>query len=161
MMDRKEVDIISYLELEEEKRAAEKEMANNPAIADLKKKSNKIKEEINIREFGYRANIHNCVSAMQSIKEKMAKEWDTEDKSVRYATGSATIRTTRSIKVDNKELLIGILQHFGKLAQCIKTWDLTYLRKLVDAGLFEGADVTHYEEKKNVAISGVKNGGER
>jgi F0F1-type ATP synthase alpha subunit len=160
MGDWKEVNVISYLELEEEKIETEKEMANSPAIVELKEKLNAIKGEINLREFGYVSNIRNCERAMRSIKEELIKDWDIKDKSFKCAEGDITIRTTRSLKVDNKETLIGILQQIGKLTQSIKGWDLTYLRKLADAGLFdvdkEEMNIMHYEEKKNVVINAAK-----
>ena len=96
------------------------------------------------------------------IKGHLVEHWDIEDKTFKCNAGSATLRTTRSLKIDNKEKLISILQQIGKLAQTITGWDLTYLRKLADAGLFDvdvgGTNIMHYDEKKNVIIRDVKNG---
>ena len=160
-MDWKEVDIISYLELEEEKTAAEREMVNNPAIAKLQEKRNAITEEMNVREFGYRANIHNCESAMHSIKEKLIKEWDIEDKTFKCDVGTATVRTTKSLIVtDNFGLIDRLTEILGsgvRACECIRTFELSTIRKYMDADLF-AKDIAHYDEKKNVIIRDVKNG---
>jgi len=154
----KEEYIEGYLAFEQRKKEIEEEMAKDPAIVELKAKLKAVTHEIEQKESEYQGSIQLCNVSMLSRKEGLMDLWDIEGKTFKCAVGSATIRITRSLKIDNTEKLISILEKIGKLTKCIKSWDLTYLRKLADAGLFDDEEITHYDEKKNVIISGVKDG---
>lgn len=159
MVDWKEGMIEAYHSLEREKERVEYNMVNNLTLSKFRLEIKDIESEIEIKEGPYKVVIVELNAQMQKIREDLIERWDSEDKSFKCGAGSATIRTTRALKIDNKEMLISILQHIGKLTQCIKGWDLTYLRKLADAGLFDAdvgeTNIVHYDEKKNVVISAI------
>jgi len=155
----KEEYIKGYLAFEQRKKEIEVEMIKDPAIVKLKAKLKSITIELGQKEGEYLEGIQLCNAEMVARKERLIDLWgDIGDKTFKCAVGSATIRTTRSLKIDNTEGLIGILEKIGKLIKCIKSWDLTYLRKLADAGLFDEGEITHYDEKKNITIRGAKEG---
>jgi hypothetical protein len=158
MIDWKEEVISEYISYQNGLLYVTQKRSEDPILKELKEEKEAIERKLNEAYKPYEVEIADYLLHIEEMKQKLITRWDIKDKTFKCDTGSATIRTTRSLKVDNQELLIGILQHFGKLAQCIKSWDLSYLRKLADADLFEGADVIHYDEKKNVVISGVKTG---
>jgi hypothetical protein len=149
-----------YLFAKHEKISLEGEMRNNPLYLRLNNEIEKLEEELEEYTSQYKEKLISCDTQIRNAQDELLKNWDIEDKSFKCYEGSATIRTTRSLKIDNKEMLISILQHIGKLTQCIEGWDLTYLRKLADAGLFDAEHnlVTHYDEKRNVIISAAKKG---
>ena len=155
MTDWKEERIETYRTIEQEKELVKEKMDKDPSLSKLQVQLEDIKHHINVEERGYKEDIETYDKRLQVIKEDLVARWDTSDKSFKCDTGSATIRTTRSLKVDNEVRLIDILQRLGTLWSCIKTWDLTYLRKLADADLLDEY-VVHYDEKKNVVISAAK-----
>ncbi len=163
MADWKEEGIAAYHSLELKKEILEGSMALNPYLSNLKSQIEEIEIEVQEGEKNYRAEINECNLKMQIIRDNLIERWDIEGKSYKCDEGSAIIRTTRALKVNDKEKLISTLQQIGKLTQCIKSWDLTYLRKLADADLLDAdvgeTNIVHYDEKKNVVISNVKGDG--
>jgi len=91
---------------------------------------------------------------MSHLKEALEERWDSQGKTFKCDTGTATIRTTRSLEIKNKVALIALLQKLDKLSDCIKGWDLLYLRKLADVGLIEPT-IAEYKEQKNAIIGGI------
>ena len=162
MTDWKEERITKYLNLENEKKGIEKEMDEDKTILDLQRKADKIALKLQINKKEYKEEIANLDLAMCDLKDQLDVNWDLDNKTFKCVVGSATMRITRSLKIDNTEELINILEKIGKLTKCIKSWDLTYLRKLADAGLFDGEKmeekITHYDEKRSIIIRGTKEG---
>ena len=161
MADWKEEAIKEYHILERGKQMVEEEMIKNPAISKLRFQIKDAQQELTEREREYKEDVHNCDLEMQTIRDDLVKRWDIEGKSFKCDKGSATLRTTRALKVKDKVKLISSLLRIGKLTQCIKGWDLAYLRKLADADIFNvtTGDIIYYDEKRNIVISTVKNGG--
>ena len=153
---KKEELIRAYHNIEQEKKWVKEKMDKNPSLSKLRLLLEDTKHQLDVEEWGYKEDIAIYDKRLQVIKEDLMAGWDIAGKSFKCGAGSATIRTTRSLEIDNKAKLIGILQEIGKLEVCIKSWDLTYLRKLADADLFEGFGVMHYNEKKSVVIGDVK-----
>ena len=154
--------IEGYLAFEQRKKEIEEEMAKDPAIVELKAKLKAVTHEIEQKESKYKVGIQLCDAEMSARKEILIDMWgDSSDKTFKCAVGSATMRITRSLKIDNTEKLINILEKIGKLAKSIRSWDLAYLRKLADAGLFNELEVTHYDEKRSIMIRGAKEGEEK
>ena len=155
MTDWKEGYIEEYLTLERKKKLIKKEMAKNVVISILKSQLEDVVQKLEIEEAPYKTRMDDCDLRRNYLRITLAERWDLEAASFKCDTGSATIRTTRSLEIDNKARLIDILQDIGKLKVCIKSWDLTYLRKLTDADLFESG-VVHYNKKRSVVIGDVK-----
>jgi hypothetical protein len=162
MTDWKAVKIGVYLALKHEKRLVEEEMRSDPSFLQLKKEIEKLEDQQEIQISGYKRELVDYDSQMQSIRDELVEDWNIDTKTFKCDVGSATLRTTRSLKIDNEEKIISILQQIGKLTQSIIGCDLTHLRKLADAGLFDvdegGTNIIHYDEKRNVIIRDVKNG---
>jgi hypothetical protein len=139
----------------------EEAMTKNTSLSKLRLQIEEAQQQLAELEQDYREDIRNCDWEMQKIKDDLIERWDIEEKSFECAEGGIKIRTTRSLKIDNKERLISTLQQIGKLTQCIKGWDLTYLRKLADVSLLDvdkgEMNIVHYDEKRNVVISAAKN----
>jgi len=155
MTNWKEELIIEYLALGHEKERVEEEMMNDPQIGELDASIQKMVQEAEVLKRGYIDRIRDYQIKMSKLKVDFVERWDSQDKSFKCNTGNATIRTTRSLKIRNKEELILILQKMDKLADCITGWDLSYLRKLVDVGLIKMA-IANYEEKQSVTIGATR-----
>ena len=162
MPDWKEEAIVQYNNLEREKVLRADEMGANQSLLKLRAHLSKlqleladVQQQILSQEGEYSKDIAVCNKQMLAIKEELANSWDIDIKVFDCDAGSATIRTTRSLKIDNKEGLISILHKIGKLTTSIKSWDLTLLRKLTDADLLD-KEVVHYDEKRNVIIGDEK-----
>jgi hypothetical protein len=165
MADWKAVRIAVYLALAYEKRLVEEEMRKNPSLLRLKKEIEKLEEQQEMQVSRYKRELVDYDTKMRSIQDELVEGWNIDAKTFKCDVGSATMRTTRSLKIDNKEKLIIALQKMGKLTRTITTgWDLTYLRKLADSGLFDvdvgEMNIVHYDEKRNVIIHDVKRGGD-
>jgi uncharacterized tellurite resistance protein B-like protein len=162
MTDWKEGVLREYHILERGRQMVAEKMAKNPSLSKLRLQIKEAQQQLAEQEQEYREDISNCNFETQKIKDDLIERWDIEGKSFECDEGGITIRTTRSLKIDNKERLISTLQQIGKLTQCIKGWDLTYLRKLADVSLLdvdEGeTNIVHFDEKRNVVISAAKNG---
>jgi len=156
----KEGYIEGYLAFEQKRKDIVEEMAKDPIIAEVKAKLRDITLELEQKESEYLESIRLCDVSMLARKEGLIDIWgDISNKTFKCAVGRATMRITRSLKIDNTEKLISILEKIGKLTKSIKSWDLTYLRKLADAGLFDEEKITHYDEKRSIIINGAKEGG--
>jgi len=155
MIDWKEENITDYLSFEHEKRSMEERMANDPIIKELELRIQGIEREVGKQRSSYIEQIRNYEKQMLAQKMVLMARWDSLDKSFKCAVGNATIRTTRSLKIRNKEELIPILQKMDKLADCITGWDISYLRKLVDVGLIKPT-IANYEEKQSIIIGAVR-----
>lgn len=163
MTDWKEEVIYNYCTLSTTIATYEESIQDDIRIRALVEEEDKILKEINKITESRNHAIEEAKRERDVITMELKEKWDIDGKSFKCSAGSATMRTTRALKIDNKEMLISILQHIGKLTQCIKGWDLTYLRKLADAGLFDVEHnlVAHYDEKRNVIISAAKKGSGR
>ena len=140
----------------------EKSLRDDEKLNTLKKQREKIVDEI--REHSRRLTdlIDEAKMKQISIKDQLTEKWDIEGKTFKCDTGSATLRTTKSlIVVDNYDLitrLAGILGSDVEACKCIRTFDLSVIRKYMDADLID-QHIAHYDKKRNVIISAVKNMG--
>lgn len=160
MVDWKETAIENYCTLNTTIIKYTQSIQDDTRIRALREEEDKILKEINKITESRNHAIEEAKRKQDVITMELKEKWDIDGKTFKSDMGIATLRTTRSLEVDNKEMLISILQKIGKLTQCIKTWDLTYLRKLADVGMFKidvgGANIVYYDERKNVIISGIK-----
>ena len=158
MSDWKEALIADCITLEIQRKEILDKDVKDVQLVKLRRRAEVLMDEIRVCESVYCKQLDEVDSKIQSMHNQLITKWDIMDKTFMCKAGIATIRTTRSLKIDSKEMLINILEKIGKLTKCIKSWGLTYLRKLADAGLFDDEKITHYDEKRSVIISGVKDG---
>lgn len=163
MSDWKEEAIYNYCTLSTTIATHEESIRDDTRIHTLLEKETKILKEINKITESRNHAIEEAKRKQDVITMALKEKWDIEGKTFKCGVGNATIRMTRSLKIDNKVRLIDTLLRIGKLIQSIKGWDLTYLRKLADAGLFDvdvgETNIIHYDEKENVVISAIKKRG--
>jgi len=162
MSNWKEGGIKKYLTLKLLKESIEKERVNDSDLLDLKTKRRDIEQQMHVQEGGYGIRIENVNAQMQTIKDKLMKDWDIEGKKYKCDLGSATLRTTKSLIITDNWALIDrlaeILDDKRKAFDCIRTFDQAAIRKYMDVNLIPG-HIAHYDEKRNIVISTVKNGG--
>ena len=159
MSDWKQVHLERYLSLEREKRLMDVEMATDPAISKLHSEIETSKELLNSFESGYKAKIHDCETQMQTLKDQLKEDWDIEDKTFKCQKGSVTLKTTKSLIVTSKSGLIqrltAIFEDATKACDCIRSFDLSAIRKYMDAELID-EKIAHYNKKQSVVITEAK-----
>jgi len=99
----------------------------------------------------YCDQIDTIDSKIASMHDQLIVKWDIAEKTYECEGGSATMRTTKSLKITDKKQLISVLLNIDKLPEAIRSWNLSYLRKLKDVGKIEDT-TAHYEEAQNVVI---------
>lgn len=159
MPDWKQVNIELYLSLEREKRLVDFAMVRDPAISKLYAEIETNKEQLNALESGYKSKIHDYELKMQNLKDQLKQDWDIEDKTFKCQTGSITMKTTKSLIVANKSGLIqrltAIFEDATKACDCIRTFDLSAIRKYMDADLID-EKIAYYNKKQSVVITGAR-----
>lgn len=103
----------------------------------------------------YTKNIEAAQQQQAGIKLELVEGWGIGDKTFECATGTATLRTTKSLNIHSKEKLVAFLELNKKLTDFIKSFEITKLRKIKDAGMLEDGIAT-WDEKKSVAIKLVE-----
>ena len=152
--DWKEEQITDYFELEIEKEALKQEEAEDQELNNVKSTMQKVMDTLSALEQPYldkRADIDN---ALATIRETLITTWDITDKTYECDAGTATVRTTKSLNIVDKKGLIAVLLSITKLPEAIRSWNLSYLRKLKDVDMIEDK-IAHYEEHQNVVIKGA------
>jgi hypothetical protein len=156
MPDWKEVNIARYLLLKHEKILMDLEMVRDPIISRLCAEIETSKEQLSALESGYKAKIHSYEAQMEDLKEQIKQNWDIEDKTFKCQKGSAAVKTTKSLIVTSKSGLIqrltAIFEDATKACDCIRTFDLSAIRKYMDADLID-EKIAHYNKKQNVIIT--------
>ena len=143
--------IAEYAKLEKEIVIESHEMDTDPEINRLLKEWEKLGKMIELGKGIYFDNITKARQQQVGIKLELAEKWDIEDKTFECAAGTATLRTTKSLQIRSKEKLIAFLELNKKLTEIVKSFEITKLRKIKDAGKLED-DIAMWDEKKNVAI---------
>ena len=151
MTNWKEELITEYIKLQKKRVVIEQERAEDQEIKNVELTMKKVGDALNMLEQPYSTKLLNITSAIETIHETLINGWDIADKTCDYEIGSATIRTTKSLKVIDKKGLIQTLVGLGKLPEAIRSWNLSYLRKLKDVELIADT-VAAYEEHQNVVI---------
>lgn len=150
--DWKETRIIKYAQLEANRKAVEKRWDNDIVLNELQVELKEVLDKIEETEKPYRANIDAIAQQEAGIKLELAKNWNIEDKMFVCNMGTAILKTTKSLHIQNKEKLVNFLIAVNKLPDYIKGFEIAKLRKVKDAGLLED-EVASWDEKKSVAIS--------
>jgi ActR/RegA family two-component response regulator len=151
----KEVLINDYLALRLIVAKYEQSIQYDTRIMALVEEEDKILKEINEIAESRNHAIEEARRKQDGITMQLKEKWDIEDKTFECNGGIATIRTTKSLIIADKKRLVTVLLDIGKLPEAIRSWNLSYLRKLKDVDMIEDT-IAHYDEHQNVVIKGVQ-----
>ena len=147
----KEQRIAEYAKLVRKEAGITHAMDSDPRLNELAYNLKNWEAEIEKQKAPFIEKIAQLQHEQADIKLELAEKWGTEDKTFECNAGTATLRTTKSLRIRNKEKLIAFLTTVNKLPGFIKNFEITKLRKIMDAGLLE-SDIATYDEKKSIAI---------
>lgn len=154
MRDWKEELIVDYLELQRERAILEQERAEDQELKNVESTMTKVADALSTLEQPYKDKIDTLTTDIEKIRGIFKENWDIPDNTFKCKIGTATKRTTKSLRISDKPQLIQVLLNLNKLSECIRTWNLSYLRNLKDVGLIEDM-IASYDEHPNVVIKGV------
>lgn len=157
LQDWKEQRIAEYAKLEKEITTDMQDMGNDQGLNGLIAKRERLAEIIKISQKVYLEHIEEAQQRQALLKAELADGWDIDDKTFKCPAGTATARTTRSLNIRSKLRLVNFLLRIEKLPEFIKSFDVSKLRKLKDAGLLED-EIASWDEKRNVSIRIVEAG---
>ena len=143
--------ITEYAKLEKKITIERDELLSDPEINRLALERDKLDKLIIEKGKQHVLNIGAAQQQQAGIKAELVDRWYSEDKTFECAAGTATLRTTKSLHIWNKEKLIDFLVTINKLSNFIKSFEITKLRKIKDAGMLEN-EIATYDEKKSIAI---------
>lgn len=144
--------IVEYARLGNEIALEMHEIETDPDLIKLMKEQAKLNDMIALAKGIYAKNIEAAQQQQAGIKLELVESWgDTEDKTFKCDAGTATLRTNRSLNIKSKEKLVNFLATLNKLPDFIKTFEISKLRKIKDAGLLDD-EIASYEENPSVAI---------
>jgi len=149
--DWKELRIAEYAQLENEINIETHELVTDPEMSRLIKERTMLDAEIEEVGAIYDKNIKAAQEQQAGIKLELTENWDIPEKTFECTAGVATLRTTKSLHIRSKEKLVAFLELNKKLTEFIKSFEITKLRKIKDAGMLED-EIATWDEKKNVAI---------
>ena len=153
--DWKEERIAEYAKLETAKQQIQNDMNLD---AELNKIETSIKawlERADRLKKPYFDKTLECEQQQAGIKLELAEKWNIPGKTFGCNAGTATLRTTRSLIIRNKQKLIEFLTLNKKLTEFIKSFEITKLRKIKDAGLL-ASEIATWDEKRSISISLTK-----
>ena len=151
MSNWKEEAITDYIGLQKEKRILEQARAEDQDIKNVELTRKKVADKLSALEQPYSDKLLDITRAVEKIHETFIENWDITDKTYECEAGTATVRTTKSLNIIDKKKLITTLLNIDKLSEAIRSWNLSYLRKLKDVDMIEDA-IAHYDEKQSMII---------
>lgn len=144
--------IAEYVRLENDIAIESHEMDTDPELNRLLKEWEKSGKMIEQGKKIYFDNISKARQQQAGIKLELIETWgDAEDKTFKCAAGTATLRINRSLNIRSKEKLVAFLELNKKLTDFIKSFEITKLRKIKDAGLLED-EICAWDETRSIAI---------
>ena len=150
--DWKEGRIAEYAKLEREIDTKLHEMEIDPQLNKFLQEQAALNLKMEAAKAKFLKNIEAAQQQQAGIKQELAEKWGIkEDKTFECRAGKATLRVNRSFVIRNKEKLIDFLTLNNKLIDFIRTFDISKLRKIKDAGML-GDEIATYEETKTIAI---------
>jgi len=155
MANWKEEAIAEYAYLEQQKIVGAREEAADEELKDARLAMDSAAARYNALAQVYLDKFEEINHAIAMVRDMLQEKWDTEDKTYECNAGSATIRTTKSLEIRDKTQLIQTLVNLDKLQDCVRSWNLSYLRKLKDVALISD-EIAYYEEHQNVVVKGAK-----
>ena len=147
--------ITDYVKLERERVRLEQARAEDQEIQNVELTRQKVEDALRTLEQPYSDKLLSITQGIGKIQEAFVEGWGLTDKTYECEAGTATLRTTKALKIVDKKKLISVLLNIGKLQEAVRSWNLSYLRKLKDVGLIEDNEA-YFEEHQNVVI---KEGG--
>jgi predicted RNase H-like nuclease (RuvC/YqgF family) len=150
-LDWKEKSIAEYAKLEKEKAKITQDMNSDPRLSDLEQNFENLKTEIEELKASYTEEITRLEEEQKFIKARFAEKWDINDKTYKCNHGIATIRTIKSLQIRSAEKLIEYLAMIKKLPEYVKSFDITKLRKIKEAGLLDD-EIAIWDEKQSISI---------
>ena len=99
--------------------------------------------------------IAEAIEEQKMIKMELLDHWDIDGKTYKCDMGSATLRTIKTLEINDQHSLLIWLFKLERLESAIRTLDTVYLKKLKDADIIPDA-LAYYEETTNVAIAETK-----
>ena len=151
----KEERIIRYTELITEKTNINRELETDAEINKLKIEYEDLSDAIATLQYPFQKRIEAIEEQQANIKSELVKRWDIPEKTYECDTGIATLRTTKSLRINNKSKLVEFLILNKKLVDFIKSFEISKLRKIKDAGML-GEEIASWDENKNVVIKEKK-----
>jgi len=148
----KEKLIAEYANVERNKQATHENVKTLAARIELEEEIVYKQDQLERLKQPYLDTILECEQRQTGIKEELVKRWDIEDKTFKCDAGTATLRTTKSLVIRDKNKLIDFLSLNKKLTEYVKAFDTSKLRKIRETGLI-GNDVIDWDEKKSMMIS--------
>ena len=144
--------ITEYALLESNKKGLERCFDEDTDLNKLRDELRTVLDKIERAEKPHLASIDAVKQQQAGIKLELVDTWGaTEEKTFECGVGTATLRTTKSLNIRNKEKLVAFLELNKKLTDFIKSFEITKLRKIKDAGMLED-EICTWDEKKSVAI---------
>jgi len=153
-LDWKEKLIADSIALQKERKTLERARAEDQEIKNVELTMKKVGDALSALEQPYSDKLLDITRDIEMIHVLFIRDWDISDKTYKCDLGSATVRTTKSLKIIDKKGLITVLLSIAKLPEAIRTWNLSYLRKLKDVDMIEDA-IASYDEHQNVVIKEV------
>ena len=99
---------------------------------------------------------HNTIAEakeeQQMIKMELIDHWDIDEKTYKCDAGSATMRASKILRINDNSSLLALLFKIERLGKAIKLLDGAYLRKLKDADMIPDA-MAVYDSKITVVIT--------
>ena len=154
----KERALVEYAILAERMQDTTSLMRADPELNAFTKERELLDHKIDRAAQGYRNIIEEVKHQQADLRAALTSGWDTQDKTFKCPTGTATLRTTRSLQVKDKEKLIEFLTTLKKLPEFIKSFETAKLRKIKDAGLLE-EEIATYTKLESISIS-IKEGSQ-
>lgn len=154
MTDWKEEMIADCISLEARKVRLEDERREDIGIKNVETLLKKAVGTISELEQPYNDKIGAIDARIKDLHDTLVTSWDITDKTYECEVGTATLRTTKALKIGDKKRLIQVLLNIDKLPEAIRSWNLSYLRKLKDVDMIEDT-IACYDEHQNVVIKGV------
>lgn len=144
--------IAEYARLEREIDTKLHEMEIDPQLNKFLQEQVALNLKMEAVKAKFLKNIEAAEQQQAGIKLELAEKWDCLPfKEYACDAGVATLRTTRSLHIRSKEKLVAFLELNKKLAEFIKSFEITKLRKIKDAGMLED-EIATWDEKKTIAI---------
>ncbi len=151
MQNWKEQRIAEYAKLVREEAGIVHAMDSDPRLNELSYNLKNLEAEIEKQKAPFIEKIAQLQHEQAGIKLELVEKWDIEEKVFDCTAGVATLRITKSLRIKSKEKLVAFLELNKKLSEFIKSFEITKLRKIKDAGML-GDEICIWDEKKNVSI---------
>jgi len=154
MIDKKEEAIEVYNALQVQKAVVAQVQAEDKDLVNARLAMETAIARFSALEQAYTDKIAEIDANIKDVHMILLHDWDIEEKTFKCKAGSATVRTTKAVHVIDKRGLITTLLNLDKLPECIRSLNLSYLRKLIEVDLIP-FKYACFEEHKNVVIKGA------